>query len=73
MNDRHAISLRISAAIAAHPISADKNRKRSSNGGVWQWIEEIDDNPLWEKDEHTEGGQLYSPPLNQSVTALRIR
>jgi hypothetical protein len=70
MNDRHAISLRISAAIAAHPFTGDKSKKRLSNGGVRRWIEGIDNNPIWE--EHGKGGYAYDPTLNQSVTALRI-
>jgi hypothetical protein len=71
MNDRHAISLRISAAISAHTAPGDKSRKRLSNGGVRRWIEEIDDNPMLENDEYTEGRQLYNPTINQSLTALR--
>jgi hypothetical protein len=73
MNDRHAISLRINAAISAHPLPGDKAKRRLSNGGVRRWIEEIDDNQLWENGEHSEGGQLYNRTLNQSVTALQMR
>jgi hypothetical protein len=72
MNDRHAISLRINAAIGTLPMSLDKNKKRLSNGRVRRWIEGIDDNPLWEDDEYREGGEMYNPTMNRSVTALRI-
>lgn len=72
MNDRHAISLRISAAISAHPFTGDKNKKRLSNGGVKRWIEGIDDSPIW-GEEHRKGEHIYDPTQNQSVTALQIR
>ena len=73
MNDRHAISLRISAAISAHPFPNDKSKKRLSNGGVRRWIEAIEDNPILERDESADGGQMFNPSMNQSVTALWMR
>lgn len=72
MNDRHAISLRISAAISAHPFPNDKSKKRLSNGGVRRWIEAIEDHPTLERDESA-GGLMFNPSMNQSVTALRMR
>jgi hypothetical protein len=72
MNDRHAISLRISAAVSAHSLIGDKSKKRLSNGGVRRWIEGIDDNPIWEEDENAERVEMYNPVVSQSVTALRI-
>jgi len=71
INDRHAISLRINAAISAHPFSVDKHKKRLSTGGVRRWIEGIDDNAIREE-EYGEGGNVYDPMINQSVTALRV-
>jgi hypothetical protein len=73
MNDRHAISLRINAAISAHPSLNDKSKKRLSNGGVRRWIEAIEDYPILESDKSAEGGQIFNPSMNQSVTALRMR
>ena len=73
MNDRHAISLRISAAISAHPSLNDKSKKRLSNGGVRRWIEAIEDYPTFESNESAEGGHIFNPSMNQSVTALRMR
>ena len=73
LNDRHAISLRINAAISAHPFSNDKSKKRLSNGGVRRWIEAIEDNPIWEKDESADGEQMLNPSMNRSGTAVRIR
>src|SRR5437667_11369192 len=58
MNDRHAISLRISAAMSAHPYSGDKSTKRLSNGGVRRWIEAIGDSPIWEGDEYADAGDM---------------
>ena len=71
MNDRHAISLRINAALGIGVPSTERHRKRLSYGGVRRWIEGIDDNPIWEEDEYTEG-QMYDPIRNNSVSALRI-
>jgi hypothetical protein len=73
MNDRHAITLRINAAISAHPVSGDKHKKGLSHGGVKRWIEGIDDNPVWEEDEYGVGQPLYDPNMNQSITALHLR
>lgn len=70
MNDRHAISLRISAAVASRPV--DKHKKGLSYGGVRRWIEGIDDNPIWEEDELGIGQRMYDAGMNQSVTALRV-
>ena len=42
MNDRHAIALRINAAITAHPYTNDKAKKRLSSAGVRRWIEGIE-------------------------------
>lgn len=73
MNDRHAITLRINAAISAHPVPGDKHKKGLSHGGVKRWIEGIDDNPVWEEDEYGVGQPLYDPNMNQSITALHLR
>ena len=69
MNDRHAISLRINAALSPHPFS-DKHRKRLSSGGVRRWIEGVEDTAKWE--EYGEGGNVYDPLRIQSVNALRV-
>jgi hypothetical protein len=71
MNDRHAISLRINAALMGHP-TGDKHKKGLSQGGVKRWIEGIDDNPVWEEDEYRKGEPLYDASMNQSITALQM-
>jgi hypothetical protein len=71
LNDRHAISLRINAAVVASRPS-DKHKKGLSYGGVRRWIEGIDDNPIWEEDEMGVGQRMYDAGMNQSVTALRV-
>jgi hypothetical protein len=71
MNDRHAISLRINAALGVGTPGSEKTRRRLSYGGVRRWIEGIDDNPIWEDDEYSEG-HMYDPVRNNSITALRI-
>ena len=69
LNDRHAISLRIHAALTPnHPFSGEKHKKGLSVGGVRRWIEGIDDNPIWEEDEE----RIYDPNLNRSLTALQM-
>lgn len=71
MNDRHALSLRINAALGSSIPMLDKHKKRLSYGGVRRWIEGIDNNPLWEEDEYMEG-RMFDPAMNPSITALRI-
>ena len=73
MNDRHAISLRINAAISTHPFAVDKSKKRLSSGGVRRWIEGLDTNRIWEEDETDEDVQAHDTAQNQSVTtAVKI-
>ena len=71
MNDRHAIALRINAAISGNRMLLDTSKKRLSPRGVRQWIEGIDLGQRREEEESREPG-LYKPAFNQSVTALRI-
>ena len=69
INDRHALSLRIHAAITpGHPFLGEKHRKGLSTGGVRRWIEGIDDKPLWEEEED----RMYDPNVNRSITALQM-
>jgi hypothetical protein len=71
MNDRHAIALRINAAISGNTFLPERSRKRLSNRGVRQWIEGIDLGQRWEEEESRNTG-LFNPTFNQSVTALKI-
>ena len=74
MNDRHAISLRINAAISTRPFTVDKSKKRLSSGGVRRWIEGLDTNRIWEESDTTDEDQTHTHDTaqNQSVTAVRI-
>jgi cysteine synthase len=69
MNDRHAISLRINAAISTQSFAVDKSKKRLSTGGVRRWIEGLDTNRIWEENETDEDDQAHDTAQNQSVTA----
>jgi hypothetical protein len=71
MNDRHAIALRINAAISGNTLVPERSRKRLSHRGVRQWIEGIDVGQRWEGEESGAGG-LYNTNFNSSVTALKI-
>lgn len=71
MNDRHAIALRIHAAISGNTYLPERSKKRLSNRGVRKWIEGIDLGQQWEEEDLREAG-LFNPTFNQSVTALKI-
>ena len=70
MNDRHAISLRINAAISPHPFAVDKSKKRLSNRGVRRWIEGLDTKRIWEETESDD--QTHDTAQNQSGRAVKI-
>src|SRR5579859_4200523 len=67
MNDRNAISLRISAATSTKPFLPDKHKKTLSQGGVRRWIEEIDETAILEGEELPGMPTAYDTTIKPSI------